>query len=69
MRAGDVYLMHSVQLIVLFDVSSFQKLTEHRIPSFPILDKLYHWNYARPAENRPKSLSAGRPKSDFDGNQ
>ena len=32
-------------------------------------DKLYHWIYAGPAENRPKSLSAGRPKSDFDGNQ
>ena len=31
--------------------------------------KLYHWNYAEPAENRPKSLSAGGPKSDFDGNQ
>ena len=32
-----------------------------------VLDKLYHWNYAEPAENRLKSLSAGRPKSDFDG--
>ena len=33
------------------------------------LTKLFHWNYAEPADNRPKSLSAGRPKSDFDGNQ
>ena len=34
-----------------------------------LVDKLFHWNYAEPADNRPKSLSAGRPKSDFDGNQ
>ena len=39
--------------------------SQHMTLIYYVLTKSYHWIYTKPTENRPKSLSVGRPKSDL----